>query len=169
MYCNKFLQKMTRGFNTSIFKLILASVFSIFLLNACKQMDLYEKSVNIPNLQWQNNFNAKGSFDIVDSTSIYKIFIVIRHTDAYDYNNIWLNVGLQPPGEANTFQKINVKLGSDATGWSGVGMNDIWEEKYFLTRMPLKKGVYSFDISHIMRDNPLPHIMSVGIRVEKTP
>ena len=28
-------------------------------------------------------------------------------------------------------------------------------------------GKYSFSISQIMRDNPLLHIMSVGLRIEK--
>ncbi len=137
------------------------------LLSACKQMDLYEKNTNIPNLKWQNDFTAKSGFEITDTSVMYNVYIVLRHTDSYEYNNIWLNVGLQAPNEAIKYQKINLKLGNDATGWDGIGMNDIWEVRKLLARFPLKKGMYNFEIGQIMRDNPLKHIMSVGFRVEK--
>jgi len=52
---------------------------------------------------------------------------VLRHTDAYKYNNIWLNVGIQPPADSMHYQKVDLSLGTDATGWMGTGMNDIWE------------------------------------------
>ena len=64
-------------------------------------------------------------------------------------------------------QKINLSLGSDAQGWEGIGMNDIWEVRKLIARVPLKKGDYNFSIGQIMRDNPLQHIMSVGLRLKK--
>ncbi len=146
--------------------LILACSF----LASCKQMDLFEKNTNIPKMEWSNNFKAQGVFKIVDTVATYNIYVVIRHTDAYSYNNIWLNVGLQAPGDSMHIQKINLLLGSDATGWDGAGMNDIWEVRKLISGRPKsfsKPGDYAFNISHIMRDNPLRHIMSVGLRVEK--
>ena len=94
----------------------------------------------------------------------------MRHTDAYQYNNIWLNIGLQPPGDSMRNQRVNLQLGDDANGWEGTGMNDIWELRKLLNGEPRRfkqPGKYSFAISQIMRDNPLLHIMSVGLRVEK--
>jgi gliding motility-associated lipoprotein GldH len=136
-------------------------------LTACNQIELFEKNTPIPNLKWQNNYNATGSFIITDTTSLYNVFVVLRHTDAYAYNNIWLNIGLQAPGDSMKTQKINLPLGSDAQGWKGVGMNDIWEVREKIARLSLKKGSYAFSIAQIMRDNPLQHIMSVGLRLEK--
>ena len=136
-------------------------------LTACNQIELFEKNIPIPNLKWQNNFNAIGVFNITDTTSLYNVFVVLRHTDAYAYNNIWLNIGLQTPGDSMKTQKLNLSLGSDAQGWEGVGMNDIWEVRKPIARLPLKKGDYNFSIAQIMRDNPLQHIMSVGLRLEK--
>jgi gliding motility-associated lipoprotein GldH len=93
---------------------------------------------------------------------------VLRHTDAYKYNNIWLNVGLQAPGDSMRYQKLNIELATDATGWEGSGMNDIWEVRKPLFVEPLKhKGEYHFNITQIMRDNPLANVMSVGLRMEK--
>ncbi len=94
----------------------------------------------------------------------------MRHKDAYDFNNIWLNVGLQSPGDSMYFQKINFVLGADANGWEGTGMGDIWELRKPLNDLPQqfkRPGTYTYNISQIMRANPLKGILSVGFRVEK--
>ncbi len=143
-------------------------LISVCFLNACTQIELFEKNTPIPNLKWLNNFNATGTFNITDTTSLYNIFVVLRHTDAYQYNNIWLNVALQAASDSVNMQKVNLSLGSDSQGWEGTGMNDIWElRKLIAKQVPLKKGDYNFSIGQIMRDNPLQHIMSVGLRLEK--
>lgn len=155
---------------TSYFTFIAATAFFLLSLVSCKQVELFEKNTPIPNYEWNNNFAATGSFTISDTLAAYNIFIVLRHTDAYAYNNIWLNVGLQSPGDSLFYQKIDLSLGSDATGWEGTGMNDIWEVRKLLNGQPRrfrKVGTYQFSILHIMRDVPLKNVMSVGLRVEK--
>lgn len=140
------------------------------LINSCTQIEIFEKDVTIPRYQWQQSFSATGDFVITDTVIPHSIYLVLRHTDAYKYNNIWLNIGLQPPGDTMHYQKVNILLGTDATGWEGSGMNDIWEVRKLLNgdaRRFKKPGRYSFSISQIMRDNPLPDIMSAGLRIEK--
>jgi gliding motility-associated lipoprotein GldH len=139
-------------------------------LFSCRQTDLFEKNTTIPAYEWQSNFIARGSFKITDTSSSYYIYLVIRHTDAYKYNNLWLNVGIQAPGDSMQYRKVDVQLGDDANGWKGTGMNDIWEVRELFNEdaKPFKKaGTYNFNISQLMRDNPLAHIMSAGIRVDK--
>ena len=140
------------------------------IITSCKQVDVYEKNTPIPHFKWQQNFPATGTFEIKDTLSSYNIYIVLRHMDAYKYNNIWLNVGLQAPGDTMFFQNLNLTLANDATGWEGTGMNDIWEVRKLVNGQPrrfVKNGEYKFSITHIMRDNPLPAVMSAGLRVEK--
>ena len=162
---------MNYFFKPFLLRIILPVFMVVCLLSACKEIDVFEKNTPIPNMHWQNNFNALGSFKITDTTSFYNIFIVLRHTDKYVYNNIWLNIGLQAPEDsAIQYQKINISLGTDANGWEGVGMNDIWEIRKLISGRPkkfIKPGYYTFNITQLMRDNPLEYIMSVGLRVEK--
>ncbi len=148
--------------------LCLAFITVVFF-NSCKQIDVFEKNTSIPGMKWESNFAATGTFNIEDTLASYNIYLVLRHTDAYLYNNIWLNVGLQSPGDSLYYQKLDLSLGNDARGWEGIGMNDIWEVRKPLAQNKRfrKKGEYHFSIFHIMRDNPLLHIMSVGLRVEK--
>ena len=154
--------------NKTLFVVI--GVVCMFVFS-CKQIDVFEKNTNIPGLKWQSNFAATGTFNIEDTVSAYNLYVVLRHTDAYQYNNIWLNVGLQSPGDSLYFQKIDLGLGNDASGWEGTGMNDIWEVRKPLAQNKRfkKKGEYHFSIFHVMRDNPLLNVMSAGFRVEKAP
>ncbi len=150
---------------------VIASCFSFIIIAllflSCAHIDTFEKNTSIPNYQWQTGFKATGSFVINDTTPTYNTYIILRHTDAFKYNNIWLNVGLQMPNDSMKYQKINIPLGTDATGWMGIGMNDIWQIRHLIATNRFKKGKYSFSIEQIMRDNPLPNVMSAGLRLEK--
>jgi len=151
-----------------IFGLALGTIF--LQLTSCTQVEIFEKNTSIPNYQWKNDLEIKGSFSIADTTVAYNTYIVLRHTDAYKYNNIWLNVGIQPPADSMHYQKVDLPLGTDATGWMGTGMNDIWEirQPLFNQAFKFKKpGTYNFTITQIMRDNPLPAVMSAGLRLQK--
>lgn len=153
---------MTFNFKNSV----LAAACSM-LFFSCTQINVYESNTTIPNYLWKSGFNAKGSFTISDAAAGYNCYIVLRHTDAYKYSNIWLNVGLQLPGDSMRYTKMNVELATDAAGWMGTGMDDIWEMRQ-LVLLPVKKaGIYNYSISQVMRDDPLPAVMSAGLRVEK--
>jgi len=152
------------------YKFLLLLIACYLFIGSCTQIEIFEKDTAIPNYKWQQGFSAKGDFVITDTLSPYNIYLVLRHTDAYKYNNIWLNIGLQPPGDSLHIQKVNLVLGDDVNGWEGSGMNDIWEVRKLLNgdaRRFKQAGKYSFSISQIMRDNPLLHMMSVGLRIEK--
>lgn len=152
------------------FQFLLLLITCCLFISSCTQIEIFEKDTTIPDYKWQPGFSAKGDFVITDTVSPYTIYLVLRHTDAYQYNNIWLNIGLQPPGDSMHIQKVNIILGDDANGWEGAGMNDIWEVRKLLNgdaRRFKQAGKYGFSISQIMRDNPLLHIMSVGLRIEK--
>ena len=153
------------------FHILTLSVLISSFLASCNTVDIFEKNVAIPNHAWNSQFKPSISFDITDTTSLYNIYVVIRHTDAYRYKNIWVNIAAQPPGGASTSQSLELQLATDSKGWLGTGMDDIFEHRILLTaaQQPerLKKGTYHFRIGHIMREDPLEHVMNVGIRVEK--
>lgn len=132
-------------------------------------MGLYEKSLRIPDQSWSYSNKPSFTFNIPDTAALYNIYIVLRHTDAYRYNNIWLRLGSQAPGDSMRYQNINLKLGDDK-GWEGYGMDDIFEIRKSITPGPVsfnKSGKYVFTISQIMREDALKHILDVGIRIEK--
>ena len=146
--------------------IVIASVW----LSACTQLDVFEKNTVIPKNQWQYSLIPNFDFVIKDTAASYNVYIVLRHTDAYQYNNIWLNVGTRSPADTTRYQKFDLQLGTDAKGWEGTGMDDVWELRKLITNGPVKfnrAGNYTFSVAQIMRENPLANVMSVGVRVEK--
>jgi gliding motility-associated lipoprotein GldH len=131
---------------------------------------MYEKTVAIPSQAWYYNNIPSFSFTISDTLASYNIYIILRHTDAYEYNNIWVRLGTNTPGNGTHLQNLDLTLGTDAKGWEGHGTDDIFEVRKNITRGPVpfkKPGNYTFTIAQIMRENPLKHVLNVGIRVEK--
>jgi len=78
---------------------LISSFFS-----ACTTIDLYEKSVAIPRHEWESSFRPSFHFTITDTTKPYKLFLVLRHTDKYDFNNIYVNLYIKGPGSDSTLK-----------------------------------------------------------------
>ena len=157
-----------KNFRVKHFAFIIITCLSLV---ACSHINVYEKTTTIPSQEWYYNNIPSFSFNISDTLASYNIYIILRHTDAYEYNNIWLKLGTQAPGSNIPFQNLDLTLGTDVKGWDGLGTDDIFEVRKNITRGPVpfkKAGTYTFTISQIMRENPLKHILNVGIRIEKT-
>lgn len=149
--------------------ILLLSVVSSWL-TACATIDVFEKNTPIPKHQWQYSMQPLFDFNINDTAAYYNVYVLLRHTDAYRYNNIWINVGSKFSRDTMQYRRLDIPLGSDAGGWEGTGVGDIWEVRKSITQGPVKFnkiGNYTFSVAQVMRENPLPEIISVGIRVEK--
>ena len=149
----------------------LSIIFTItVLLGSCTRTDLFEKNISFPKHQWDYANKPTISFDITDTVSYYNVFLVVRHTDAYHYNNLWIRMKSIAPGDsASSTQQFDLPLASQ-TGWMGTGMDDIYEHRILLFRRPVKfmfQGNYTITLEQVMRQNPLEEIMNVGIRLEK--
>jgi gliding motility-associated lipoprotein GldH len=152
------------------FLTFLATCFvSATVLFSCNTIDVFEKFESFPKNEWHVSKQPTFSFEVKDTTARYYIYFVIRHTDAYKYNNIWVNISTQSPSGIKQTQLVNLKLADNTKGWLGVGMDDIFDSRIKITNSPvaLKAGVYNFTIAQAMRDEPLAAVLSAGIRVEK--
>ncbi|HET7897494.1 MAG TPA: gliding motility lipoprotein GldH [Flavisolibacter sp.] len=154
---------------------------SVWLFSSCNSIDLYEKVVPIPAHAWQSKLKPQFTFQIKDTTVPYQFYVILRHSNQYKYNNIWVNLLAQSP--ADTVQKLSLELPlANKDGWLGTGMDDIFEHRIrigpeaakfsFLTPAAdgflfTHAGQYSFTLEQIMRDDPLTDVMDVGFRLEK--
>ena len=150
-------------------KKIVFVVCLILSLWSCTRLDTFEQIVFFPNHQWTSKYQPSFHFEISDTTVRYNIYVVIRHEDAYHFNNLWLNVITTAPGEKPNSQKVNLQLANNSTGWLGSGMDDVFDHRIRITNSPihLRKGIYQFNLQQIMREDPLPAMLNAGIRVEK--
>lgn len=159
----------------TLFRTSYIVLLTSYLLSSCTTVDLYEKTASIPGHSWKNSYKPSFTFTIKDTSSTYQLFLVIRHNDKYNFNNIWLNLSVKSPGvdSVKTF-RIDKKLGSDEKGWLASGMDDIYEHRIELNNELAdnsvsfrKPGDYTFTLEQIMRENPLANVLNVGLRIEK--
>jgi gliding motility-associated lipoprotein GldH len=136
---------------------------------SCKKIDVYEKQVTIPNFEWSKTFVPTFQFDNAISNNQNFVFAVIRHTNNYPYNNIWVRLTATSPKDSIIVKDINIPLTTNNQNkeWAGVGMDDVFEVRAKLSPFSGEVGNYTFKLENIMRDNPLPEIMNVGLRIEK--
>ncbi|WP_345079533.1 gliding motility lipoprotein GldH [Nemorincola caseinilytica] len=142
------------------------------LFAACQPVPHYQKHEAIPHNAWDYNFKPSFTFDITDSNSVYQPYFIIRHTQAYPYNNLWMWLYIKTPGDTvATKARINIVLADAGGKWLGRGMGEIYEQ-----RMPFslgdsvdlsRPGTYTIALEQNMRINPLPEILHIGVRVEK--
>ena len=150
-------------------RIILFLVSCAIYLASCTTVDLYEKTVHIPGHAWQNTYRPSFDFIIKDSNSLYKPYLVLRHNEKYNYNNIYINLYIQGPGQdtAQKFQ-LDLPLATNEKGWMATGMDDIYEHRIELDiPKQLRAGNYKFTLEQIMRENPLQNVFDAGIRIEK--
>ena len=150
--------------------LLLAGLTGFF---SCQKVDLFEKDVSIPRHAWQSNYKPEFHFTITDTATPYNIYIVLRHSEKYSYNNIWLNLYTHIPGDSSV-QKVQYELPlANSEGWlTNDAMDDLYEHRILITpgneRFYFKKpGEYVFTFEQIMREDPLENVFNVGLRIEK--
>jgi gliding motility-associated lipoprotein GldH len=141
---------------------------TLYILISCTTVDLYEKNVSLPDHEWKSSYKPEFTFTIKDTNSLYQVYFVMRHTEKYNFNNIWINLYSQPPGDTLHKAPYELQLATNDKGWLASGMDDIYEHRIKLTKpVALKAGEYKLMLESIMREDPLKNVLNVGIRIEK--
>jgi gliding motility-associated lipoprotein GldH len=155
-----------QGVKRSLFFLMACMVFS-----ACNwTTGVFEKNTAFPEQEWSSSVKPDIAFDISDTVSLYNIYIVVRHTDAYHFNNMYVRATVKEPGASNTRTgDYDLQLATNGKGWIGTAMDDIYDARLLIqpkTRFS-KQGTYRIMIEQLMREDPLKCVLSAGLRVER--
>jgi gliding motility-associated lipoprotein GldH len=139
----------------------------VLFTTSCGSIDVFEKTKAFAQHEWAGNDSASFSFDIKDTASLYQLYFVLRHEDAYPKKNIWVDIKMKTPD--STIQLKREFYLADNTKWLGTAIDDIIEHRISINQAPikLKKGSYAFTLKQVMREDPLPYVLNAGIRVEK--
>lgn len=158
---------------------ILKNIIVLYLSGLCitwlsctPPSGVFEKDIALPDQQWESGFRPTFTFAISDRDTAYhyNVYIVLRHTDAYNYNNIWIRGTVKMPGDsASRSDRYDLPLANNEKGWLGNGMDDIYEQRVWVQQSTKfdHPGTYSFMLEQIMREDPLKHVLNVGVRVER--
>ena len=161
------------GFTKASYHLPVALIAACLWLSSCERIDLYERVESIPQQEWQSSFKPQFKFNIKDTAAQYQPYILLRHNEKYEFNNIWVRLYAQAPGDTARQFSLELPLANN-DGWMGTAMDDLYDHRIAVTLDPAifnfkKAGEYIFTLEQIMRKDPLENVLNVGLRIEKKP
>jgi gliding motility-associated lipoprotein GldH len=139
------------------------------IFSACDKVDVFEKNFTFREHSWSSVQKPEVTFHIEDTASLYNVYIVFRHADAYNYNNVWLRCTVISPNDEKRTQQYELTLANNQQGWLGAGMDDIYEHRILIQKQTRfsTPGDYKFRFEQVMREDPLENVLNVGLRIEK--
>lgn len=151
------------------FGIVLSIVLLSALLSSCNDDVVYDEYKSIKNNSWEYSDSVKFEFDIKDTAQHYNLFVNIRHNFYFDWRNIWVKIITVYPNNKVETSSVNLPL-SEADGkWYASCSGDICTIRIGIQQNAVfpQTGKYKFIIVQDMRQNPLPKLIDVGLRVEK--
>lgn len=145
-------------------------VFFMIFTYSCDNKGVYQGKKDFNNRYWVFSDPAKFDFEIEDPGRSYNLSFHVRNTAKYQFQNIYLQYYLEDStGRLLSRELKNIELFNSITGIPlGKGLGDLYDiEKVFLENYQFEHpGKYRLQIDQFMRQDSLPEILSVGLRVE---
>ena len=143
------------------------------MISSCEwKAGVFEKNQLFRDHEWPSSVKPDLAFEMTDTLSMYNIYIVLRHSDAYHFNNMYVRATVNEPGETQgKTGDYDLQLATNNNGWIGTAMDDIYDARLLIqpkTRFK-KAGVYHIRLEQLMREDPLQNVLSAGLRVERVP
>ncbi|MCA6379663.1 MAG: gliding motility lipoprotein GldH [Cytophagales bacterium] len=152
-------------------RLVLFLVVLVFMLSSCDSNRVYEDNIEFKDRTWKTTTPAELEFDVSDTTQVYNLYLDVRNSLDYPYARLFVNYQLVDPNgsvvkkEMLTENLFDIKTG-EPNGRSGLG--DVYDHQFgFLTNYSFEKaGKHKVRFEQFMRQDTLPGILAVGLRVE---
>ena len=149
-------------------------ISGIFLLAislwACDDDYLVNQTQTIPNESWQIEDTLVFPFEISDTVKAYDLYINLRHSVDYSYQNLFVFVSTYFPENTMHRDTIEFVLASPQGEWLGEGFGRL---KY--NTIAVRKGLifpdtgsYRFVFRHAMRADTLMGIRDVGVQIKES-
>ena len=143
---------------------------------SCDKNRVFDVYKSVPN-QWHKDSIVYFSITPPDTINPYNLFVNLRNTNAYKYNNLFLIVEMNFPHGRTIKDTLEYRMAAPSGKLLGVGMTDVKENKLWYKESVVfnEPGVYSVGIQHAMREHGKVHgvvalegVTDVGFRIEHT-
>ena len=149
---------------------VLIFIISLLFIS-CGNEVLVDKSNEFEEGYWEVKNTFATQFDVIDTVNNYNFFVTLRNTNDYPYQNLYVFLKTDFPNGKQKIDTINCPLANLQGNWLGKGFAGVYDNRVLYMarkRFPLT-GSYKISIEHGMRENDLPGILDVGLRIEKAP
>ena len=140
-------------------------------LTACDPNRVFEQNIDFANYSWDVQQKPSFTFQIADTTARYDLYFNVRNASGYGFYNLYLKHTLTgPAGPVGTPRLHELILLDPKTGEPrGAGTGDIFDHQVRALRGVkfARPGAYTLSMEQYMRQDQLPGLMAVGLRVAK--
>lgn len=149
--------------------------FILFLVISCNSNTTFSNNKSLSGV-WNKDDVVKFDLPQLDSLKTYNLFVNLRNTNDYKYNNVFLIVAMNFPHGKIVTDTLEYKMASPDGTWLGNGIGSIKENKlWYKEQVSFKEeGNYSVSIMHAIRNNGnvegvtnLEGITDIGFSVEE--
>ena len=150
---------------------VITAVGLLCVLAACDPNRVFEQNIDFPKYAWDVQQKPAFTFAIQDTAARYDVYFNVRYTPAYGFYNLYVkNTLIGPGGLAGPALLHQMLLMDPKTGEpKGSGTGDIYDLQ--LLALPkhrfARSGSYTLTLEQYMRQNQLPNLMAIGVRVAK--
>jgi gliding motility-associated lipoprotein GldH len=144
-----------------------------FLFFRCAAQAEFEENKDIEKGKWEVKNTLSFIFEIKNAEQRYNLFYNVRNNLNYPFYNLYITYYLEDSkGKLISSELQNITLLDAKTGQPfGSGLGDTFAHQLSIPNFVNYKfpqaGRYTFKIKQYMRQDPLPGIVSFGLRVEK--
>lgn len=151
-------------------------VFICFSFYTCDSNSIFDEYQSVSN-QWNKDSIITFKVNPLDSINGYNVFVNLRNTNDYKYNNLFLIVSTKFPNGKVIQDTLEYKMAKPNGEFLGTGFSDLKENKLWYKENVVfqESGEYQFTIQHAMRENGkvdgivnLEGITDVGLRIENS-
>jgi gliding motility-associated lipoprotein GldH len=144
---------------------------TIFIFSSCADpLRVYEKNVDFKDNIWLADSVVNFEFEIQDPSLTYHLYYNVRNSISYPYHNLYVRHHLEDSvGNLLGSALQNMDLFDPINGAPlGDGLGDIYDHRILAISHQAfpTEGFYRFRVQQFMRQDSLPLILSVGLRVE---
>lgn len=145
-------------------KVVLLALISVLWLG-CQRGVVYSGFQQLPAQGWEADSALQFVPTLTDTLGSYQMQIIVRHTDRYAYQNLWLFVDVQKDSILLRRDTIESYLANERGEWYGSGMSKMTLPLLYMENIALPAGEYQITVQQGMREEQLRGITDVGLKV----
>lgn len=145
-----------------------AAACIIILFASCTDSSIYRQIKPVATEGWHKDSTVRFVVPVADTVSEFDIYIHVRNTNAYPFQNIYLFMKTTSSRGISVADTLNLPVADDYGKWTGKSISRIWENKFlYLKNIKFaNSGNFIFDIQQGMRCDILNGISDVGIEIK---
>ncbi len=153
----------------------MALFLTVVMLVSCESNTVFSDSQAMDG-HWGADEVVQFKLPQLDSLKKYNLFLNIRNTNEYRYNNLFLIVNMTFPHGKTVTDTLEYRMAQPDGSWMGQGIGNIKENKLWYKENVqfFEDGIYTVDIAQAMRNNgdvegvtKLEGITDVGFSIEE--